>query len=222
MSRARRLPLAAALMLSASALVPPALAQDTEVVDLFAATRPNRAGLPTEAADLGLLPDAVGAIEVFSLSVEAGSGLRSGGPGSQRLRIALPDGGDVTCEVTRTAPVNGVEVIEGTVAGNPLDRCALFVKDGEVTGDIAVGSERFRVVPLAGNAHAVVEVRTGGMSEGNDARRRQAFPAAASGASGPSRPATLPVQATAARSTSLSSTRRSPRPARTWTCSSPN
>ena len=48
-------------------------------------------------------------------------------------------------------------MIEGTVAGNPLDRCALFVHDGEVTGDIAVGAERYRVVPLAGNAHAVVE-----------------------------------------------------------------
>jgi hypothetical protein len=72
--------------------------------------------------------------------------------------------------VTRAAPVNGVEVIEGSVAGNPLDRCALFVKDGAVSGDIAVGPERYRVVPLAGNAHAVVEVRTGGMSEGgNDA-----------------------------------------------------
>ena len=82
-------------------VAPAALAQDTPAVDLFAATRPNRAGLPTDAAALGLLPDAVGAIEVFSLSVEAGSGLRSGGPGNQRLRIALPDGGDVTCEVTR-------------------------------------------------------------------------------------------------------------------------
>jgi hypothetical protein len=157
-------------MLSASALAPTALAQDTGAVDLFAAERPNRAGLPTDAAALGLLPDAVGAIEVFSLSVEAGSGLRSGGPASQRLRIALPDGGDVTCEVSRSIPVNGVEVIEGTVGGNPLDRCALFVRDGEVTGDIAVGSERYRVVPLARNAHAVVEVRTRGMSEGgNDA-----------------------------------------------------
>lgn len=170
MPRARRLPLAAALMLSASVFAPAALAQETEAVDLFAAERPNRAGLPTDAAGLGLLPDAVGAIEVFSLSVDAGSGLRSGGPASQRLRIALPDGSDVTCEVTRTAPVNGVEVIEGTVAGDPLDRCALFVKDGEVTGDIAVGSERYRIVPLAGSAHAVVEVRTRGMSEGrNDA-----------------------------------------------------
>jgi len=165
-----RLPLAAALLLSAAAISPSAHAQESGAVDLFAAERPNRAGLPTDAADLGLLPDAIGAIEVFNLSADAGTRLRSGGPGSQQLRIALPDGGAVTCLVSRAAPVNGVEVMEGTVAGNPLDRCALFVKEGTVTGDIAVGSGRFRVVPLAGNAHAVVEVRTGGMSEGgNDA-----------------------------------------------------
>ncbi len=167
MLRARRLPLAAVLLLSASAIVPPAQSQeDAGVVDLFAAERPNRAGLPTDAADLGLLPDAVGAIEVFNLSVGAGSGLRSGGPLNQRLRIALPDGGTVTCDVTRGAPVNGVEVVEGTVAGSPLDGCALFVKDGDVSGQISVGSDRYRVVPLAGGAHAVVEVRSGGMTEG--------------------------------------------------------
>ena len=169
MPLARRCSLPLALLL-ASSVAPAALAQEAPAVDLFSAERPNRAGLPTDAAALGLLPDAIGAIEVFSLSVDAGSGLRSGGPNSQRLRIALPDGGDVTCEVTRAPAVNGVEVIEGTVAGNPLDRCALFVHDGEVTGDIAVGAERYRVVPLAGNAHAVVELRTNGMSEGgNDA-----------------------------------------------------
>lgn len=165
MSRAFRNPFLLALLL-ASARWPAAIAQESEAVDLFAAERPNRAGLPTDAAALGLLPDAVGAIEVFSLSPAAGSGLRAGGALSQRLRIALPDGSDVTCDVSRAAPVNGVEVIEGTVGGNPLDRCALYVEDGEVSGDISVGSERYRVVPLAGNAHAVVEVRTGGMSEG--------------------------------------------------------
>ena len=161
----RSLPLA---VLLSSVLLPPAFAQDEpEAIDLFAAGRPNRAGLPTDAAALGLLPDAVGAIEVFDLSLEAGSGLRSGGPGRQRLRIALPDGSAVTCDVSRSAPVNGVEVMEGTVGGNPEDRCALFVKDGEVTGDIARGGDRYRVVPLpGGNTHAVVEVRTGGMSEG--------------------------------------------------------
>jgi len=165
----RSFPLA---LLLASTLLPPALAQDQpEAVDLFAAARPNRAGLPTDASALGLLPDAIGAIEVFTLSLDAGSGLRSGGPDRQRLRIALPDGSAVTCDVSRSAPVNGVEVMEGTVAGNPQNRCALFVSDGEVTGDIARGSDRYRVVPLpGGDAHAVVEVRTGGMSEGgNDA-----------------------------------------------------
>ena len=225
MPRVRRLPLAAALMLSAAALVPSALAQETGAVDLFAAERPNRAGLPTDAADLGLLPDAVGAIEVFSLSVDAGSGLRSGGPDSQRLRIALPDGGDVTCEVTRAAPVNGVEVIEGSVAGNPLDRCALFVKDGEVTGDIAVGSGALprraarRQRPCGGRGPHRRHV--GGRKR--CARRRRESRAGASGASGPSRFATSPARATAAPSTSSSSTRpRAARAGRTWTCSSPN
>ena len=162
---ATRFPIPFALLLAAT-IAPVALAQEAPAIDLFAAERPNRAGLPTDAASLGLLPDAIGAIEVFSLSVDAGSGLRSGGPPNQRLRIALPDGGAVTCEVTRAPPINGVEVIEGTIAGNPLDRCALFVKDGDVTGDIAVGTERYRVVPLSGSAHAVVEVRTENMSEG--------------------------------------------------------
>ncbi|HET7717648.1 MAG TPA: zinc-dependent metalloprotease family protein [Bauldia sp.] len=158
------------LLLSGVALIPGAFAQEPATFDLFAAERPNRAGLPTDASALGLLPGVVGAIDVFSITVDAGSRLRSGGPDSQRLRISLPGGSDVSCEVTRGTPINGVEVIEGTVTESPGDRCALFVKDGAVTGDIAVGSERYRVVPLSGNAHAVVEVRTSGMSEGgNDA-----------------------------------------------------
>lgn len=172
MPRAHRPALPAMLAVLSSAFVPSVLAQDSEAIDLFAVERPNRAGLPTDAAALGLLPDAVGAIEIFSLSVEAGSGLRSGGPASRRLRIALPDGGYVTCEMARSAPVNNVEVIEGTVAGNPLDRCALFLKDGAISGDITVGAERYRVVPVAGNTHAVVQLRSGGMSEGaSDAPR---------------------------------------------------
>jgi hypothetical protein len=118
------------------------------------------------------LPGSVGAVEVFNLNLDAGSGLRSGGPDRQRLRIALPDGGAVTCDVARAPSVNGVEVIEGTVAGSDGDRCALFVRDGTVSGDIAIGSERYRVVPIAGGSHAVVEVRTAGMSEGaSDAPR---------------------------------------------------
>jgi hypothetical protein len=159
----RLLPVALALCAAT-----PAFAQAPPEVDLFAAERPNRAALPTDPAALGLLPDAVGAIEVFTLNLDAGSGLRSGGPERQRLRIALPDGGSVTCDVSRGAPVNGVEVVEGTVAGSDGDRCALFVKDGSVSGDIAVGSERYRVVPVNGGAHAVVEVRGQGMSEGAD------------------------------------------------------
>ena len=150
---------------------------------------------PRRAADRrrGARPpaDAIGAIEVFSLSVDAGSGLRSGGPLNQRLRIALPDGGDVTCEVTRAPAVNGVEVIEGAVAGNPLDRCALFVKDGDVTGDIAVGSERYRVVPLAATPMPWSRSAPTACPKAATMRPcRRACRGGASEASGPSRPAT--------------------------------
>jgi hypothetical protein len=166
MPHACRALLPLALVLGAAG---PALSQEPAAIDLFAAERPNRSALPADAGALGLLPDAVGAVEVFNLDLAAGSGLRSGGPDRQRLRIALPDGGVVTCEVTRGTPVNGVEVMEGSVAGTD-DRCALFAEGDAVTGDIAVGSARYRVVPVSGGAHAVVEVRTGGMSEGgNDA-----------------------------------------------------
>jgi len=162
----RLVPLA---LLLGSATVP-ALAQEPAAVDLFGPDRPTRAGLPSDPAALGLLPEAMGAMETFELDLAAGSGLRSGGPDRQRVRIALPGGDTVTCDLTRGAPVDGVETIEGTVAGSDGDRCALFVRDGTVTGDIAVGDGRFRVVPLGGGTHAVVEVRTGGMSEGgNDA-----------------------------------------------------
>lgn len=162
----RLLPLA--LLLAAAA--PPALAQEPAAIDLFGPDRPTRSALPSDPAEFGLLPEATGAMEMFELNLAAGSGLRSGGPDRQRVRIALPDGDAVTCELTRSAPIGGVEVIEGTVAGSDDDRCALYVEDGAVTGDIAVGSERYRVVPLGGGTHAVVEVRTGGMSEGgNDA-----------------------------------------------------
>jgi hypothetical protein len=170
----RRLLLPLTLVLGAAA---PAAAQAPPEVDLFAAERPNRSGLVTDPAALGLMPDAVGAIEVFNLSLAAGSGLRSGGPDRQRLRIALPDGSAVTCDIARAPAVNGVEVIEGTVAGSDGDRCALFVSDGAVSGDIAVGSARYRVVPVGGGSHAVVEVRTRGMSEGaSDAPRPPGIP----------------------------------------------
>ena len=162
----RLMPLA--LLLGGAAA--PAFAQEPATVDLFGPDRPARSALPSDPAALGLLRGAMGSMETFELNLAAGSGLRSGGPDRQRLRIALPDGGTVTCDLTRSAPVNGVEVVEGTVAGNADDRCALFVRDGTVTGDISVGSDRYRVVPLGGGTHAVVEVRTGGMSEGgNDA-----------------------------------------------------
>ncbi len=144
----------------------PAAAQAPDALDLFGPDRATRSSLPSDPAALGLLPGAMGPAETFELNLAAGTGLRSGGPDRQRLRIALPDGDTVTCDLARRDPVDGVEVIEGTVAGNGDDRCALFVKDGTVTGDIAVGEARYRIVPLGGGTHAVVEVRTGGMSEG--------------------------------------------------------
>lgn len=168
----RLLPLV--LLLGAAA---PAVAQEPAAIDLFAAERPNRSALSADPAALGLLPDAVGAVAFFTLSREADSGLRSGGPDRHGLRIALPDGETVTCDVIRAPPINGVAVLEGTIAGGGGDGCALFVKAGTVSGEIAIGAERYRVVPVGGSAHAVVEVRGEGMSEGgNDAPRPPGIP----------------------------------------------
>ena len=158
-----RLPLLA-LVLTTTA-VTAAMAQEPATVDLFAPDRPTRSALPSDPAAFGLMPGAVGAVEAFNLNLEAANGLRSGGPDRQRLRIALPGGETVTCDVTRGAAVNGVDVMQGTVSGSE-DRCALFVGDGTVSGDVSIGADRYRVVPVTGGAHAVVEINTRGMSEG--------------------------------------------------------
>ncbi len=161
-----RLSILAAFMLSIVA-GRAAIAQEAPAIDLFTPAPPNRSGPPPDASALGLFPASVGPLAQFALSVDASRSLRAGGP--QRVRIALPGGGDVTCDLDRQPPVNGVEVIAGPVAGGDrLDRCALFVKDGEVTGDIAFRDGHYRIVPLRNGNHAVVEIRDDAVTEGKD------------------------------------------------------
>jgi len=147
-----------------------AWAQESDTIDLFDTSGGgNRQGLPADAEALGMLPGTVGAVEHFSLTPAAGRSLRSGGaPG--RMRIALPGGGAVTCDLTSDQAQNDVQVMRGTTAGgDATDHCYLLVKDGKVTGDIQTRSGRYRIMPAGpGNTHAIVEVRTDGFPEESD------------------------------------------------------
>jgi peptidyl-Asp metalloendopeptidase len=165
-ARTFRLPLALILAALAGEA---AVAQEPEAIDLFAATRPERAGLPVDPDALGMMPGTVGAVDYFRLSPAAGQNLRSGA-GTRRMRISLPDGGAVTCDLTAEQPQDGVQILRGSPGdGDPADHCYLLVKDGQVTGDIQTASGRYRIVPTGhGDAHAVVEIRPGGFPEGND------------------------------------------------------
>ncbi|MCB1489439.1 MAG: hypothetical protein KDJ88_18525 [Bauldia sp.] len=147
-----------------------AIAQEAEPVDLFDTSRGDRAGgPPPDPASLGMAPGTVGSVAYFSLSPAGDRSLRSGGA-SQRMRVALPDGGSVTCDLAPTARRNGVEILNGTIGGGDgTDHCYLLVKDGQITGDIQTASGRYRIMP-AGRAgtHAVVELRTQAFPEGRD------------------------------------------------------
>ncbi len=150
-----------------------AWAQESDTIDLFDTSGGgNRQGLPADAEALGMLPGTVGAVAHFSLTPAAGRSLRSGGaPG--RMRIALPGGGVVTCDLTSDQAQNDVQVMRGTTAGgDATDHCYLVVKDGKVTGDIQTRSGRYRIMPAGpGNTHAIVEVRTEGFPEEGDVLR---------------------------------------------------
>ncbi|MEP0324541.1 M12 family metallo-peptidase [Bauldia litoralis] len=147
--------------LAAALVTQAAHAQDAEPVDLFDTARPNRQGLPANADALGMAPETVGAVGYFTVSTEADRSLRSGGA-PRTMRIALPDGGAVTCNLEAAAPQNGVEVLRGSLGdGDGADHCYLLVKDGQVTGDIQTATGRYRILPAGpGNTHAVVEMRT--------------------------------------------------------------
>ncbi|MCB1494151.1 MAG: hypothetical protein KDJ86_00070 [Bauldia sp.] len=145
-------------------------AQEAGPVDLFDTTRANReGGLLADAASLGMAPGTVGSVAFFDLSPAGNRSLRSGGL-NRRMRVALPDGGSVTCNLAPTGRQNDVEILNGSLGdGDGADHCYLLVKDGRVTGDIQTASGRYRIVPAGrGDTHAVVEIRDQAFPEEGD------------------------------------------------------
>ena len=141
-----------------------AAAQQQGTLNLFRAARvaPPRgvAGSPAEA--FGMRPAAVGQTGYFALSAEAGNRLRAGSSAPQRMRIALPGGNSVVCAFNSELSSAGQVVMQGAPAGGAFgSRCDLVVQNGQVVGDIDLGGQRYRILPLeAGDVHAVVRVRT--------------------------------------------------------------
>jgi hypothetical protein len=144
------------------------------VGDALAQTPPNLLGAATGAAGeriVGMRAETVGAVERFSLSLPVLNGLA--GNVARQVRIALPGGQSVTCEL-RSQVRDGMTVLSGAPLGGD-GRCDLVAANGQVTGDLSVGSERYRIQPLgAGNAHAVVEFKTGEFP--NEREPKQAVP----------------------------------------------
>ena len=110
----------------------------------------------------GMRPETVGAVACFSLSTEAANSLRSRANTLQRMEIALPGGGSVTCTFRSEARPGGLLLLTGTpVGGGPGERCNLVVDKGQVTGEVDIASGRYRIQPVdSGATHAVIEVKT--------------------------------------------------------------
>lgn len=151
------LPLQLAL---AAVTIDAASAQQTGTIDLFEPST-QRQGTASGEAIPGLRTGAVGAVTFFSLSPAARQSLRLTQSGMRKMRIALPGGQSVTC--TFAAQAAGADTLEGTVEGSesPVDRCDLVITDGKIDGDIQLESGRYRIVPMEGGAHAVVELKPG-------------------------------------------------------------
>jgi hypothetical protein len=77
------------------------------------------------------------------------------------MRIALPGGENVTCNFAAQDP--STDALEGSIAGSdsPADRCDLVITGDEVVGDIQTESGRYRILPMRGGTHAVVEIKPG-------------------------------------------------------------
>ena len=161
--RASRLVLVSALPLQlmlAAATLGAASAQEGGTIDLFEPSS-QRQGAPTGGKIPGLRSGAVGAVSFFSLSAAARQSLRLTQSGERKMRIALPGGQSVTCIFA--AQEAGSDLLEGTIEGSdsPVDRCDLVVTGGNIDGDIQLESGRYRIVPMEGGAHAVVELKSG-------------------------------------------------------------
>jgi hypothetical protein len=144
----------------AAAMLDTASAQQTETIDLFEPSTQRQAA-PTGESVPGLRSSAVGAVTFFSLSPAARQSLRLTESGERKMRIALPNGQTVTCIFA--AQEAGSDTLDGTVEGSasPVDRCDLVITDGKIDGDIQLETGRYRIVPMEGGAHAVVELKPG-------------------------------------------------------------
>jgi hypothetical protein len=136
----------------------------TQTIDLFASEPPReyqRAG-PAAKQVPGMRPEAIAAVTYLALSPAANRGLRSTGAGALSLRIALPNGKDVTCTFDQGQRKKRSAVMNGTVDGSsPGDRCDILVEGGRISGDIDISSGRYRILPVGqGDVHAVVEVKS--------------------------------------------------------------
>jgi len=154
------------LLLTAAGGVSEAMAQGKSTMSLFGAAPID----PPQAEIRGMRPETVGEVAYFSLSVDAQSKLRSLTSAAQQVEIALPGGNSVTCMLRSQASPGGMLLLTGAPEGGaPGERCNLVVENGQVTGELELGSARYRIQPLGnGSAHAVVEVKTAAFPSENE------------------------------------------------------
>ena len=122
----------------------------------------------------GMRPETIGDVAYFSLSVDAPNKLRGlTSSQHQQVEIALPGGGSVTCTLRSERRPNGVLLLTGARdGGTPEERCNLVVDNGQVTGELELGTGRYRIQPMGnGSAHVVVEVKTAAFSNESEPRR---------------------------------------------------
>jgi hypothetical protein len=157
--KTRHLALPLQLLLTAAACGA-ASAQQSDAINLFEPST-LRQGAASGEEIPGLRSGAVGAVSFFSISPAARQSLGVPGDGERKMRIALPGGESVTCSFTGQDPASGA--LEGSVVDgdSPIDRCNLVVTGGRIIGDIQTESGQYRIVPMQGGTHAVVEMKPG-------------------------------------------------------------